>query len=464
MPESAGSSPVMGGSSKHEDQQLQQPLLDADGDASPPTPTAHQGAAAAVQEHDGVSSAGRASTLAQDTPVGATAALLPPIQPPEEVQRQSARPRPGSLVMQSGCGEAVEPLDQPEPGSPYHGTVRQMKSILLEIQGGIDAGALPELVEAGSSGSYWIKSAVRKTLGIFKPKSEEPYGPANPKWGKFFQRVCCPCCFGRSCLLPNTGYLSEAGAFAVDCALDLRVVPPTQIIQLRAPSFNYNKMQRAMRRLPLKIGSFQVFVRSEGTGACVKWEELDAASRESFLEQFQRLVVLDYMIRNTDRGLDNWLVKCDKVPAEGGALVDKWKIHAIDNGLAFPFKHPDNWRIYPPSWASHQLGRVPFLPQVREHVLRKISNPGFMTKLESRLREIFRHDSGFSENRFQGQIAVMRGQRQNLFDLLNRPVESERTPEALFAMHPLFIVKQQTEEGKHQLVGWETHLPCFTCC
>ena len=27
------------------------------------------------------------------------------------------------------------------------------------------------------------------------------------------------------------------------------------------------------------------------------------------------------------------------------------KIAAIDNGLAFPFKHPDNWRAYPYHWA-----------------------------------------------------------------------------------------------------------------
>jgi len=33
---------------------------------------------------------------------------------------------------------------------------------------------------------------------------------------------------------------------------------------------------------------------------------------------------------------------------------------AIDNGLAFPFKHPDNWRSYPFAWADLPLARVPF--------------------------------------------------------------------------------------------------------
>lgn len=33
---------------------------------------------------------------------------------------------------------------------------------------------------------------------------------------------------------------------------------------------------------------------------------------EEFQLQFERLVVLDYIIRNTDRGNDNWLIRYDK--------------------------------------------------------------------------------------------------------------------------------------------------------
>lgn len=78
-----------------------------------------------------------------------------------------------------------------------------------------------------------------------------------------------------------------------------------------------------------------------------------------------------------DRGSDNWLIKYDRGEIEKEADVnfisneelcetfycfiviriciqgkDEWssvkmptvKIAAIDNGLAFPFKHPDQWR------------------------------------------------------------------------------------------------------------------------
>ena len=43
-------------------------------------------------------------------------------------------------------------------------------------------------------------------------------------------KTCCPCCFGRSCLVPNQGYLSEAGASLVDEKLELNIVPKTRVI------------------------------------------------------------------------------------------------------------------------------------------------------------------------------------------------------------------------------------------
>ena len=102
----------------------------------------------------------------------------------------------------------------------------------------------------------------------------QPYGQLNPKWTKWLHKTCCPCCFGRSCLIPNQvryilcmylclyiyncvyvhhihcvcmccnssptynfasifqshqGYLSEAGASIVDTSLRLGVVPKTKV-------------------------------------------------------------------------------------------------------------------------------------------------------------------------------------------------------------------------------------------
>jgi phosphatidylinositol 4-kinase type 2 len=70
---------------------------------------------------------------------------------------------------------------------------------------------------------------LQKIIGVFKPKNEEPYGQLNPKWTKWLQKLCCPCCFGRDCLVLNQGYLSEAGASLVDQKLELNIVPRTKV-------------------------------------------------------------------------------------------------------------------------------------------------------------------------------------------------------------------------------------------
>ncbi|VDN09113.1 unnamed protein product [Dibothriocephalus latus] len=115
------------------------------------------------------------------------------------------------------------------------------------------------------------------------------------------------------------------------------------------------------------VGSFQLFV--PGCQDAYYWlnrfesEPLPEAVSKSLQFQFEKLVVLDYIIRNTDRGNDNWLIRYDIPPMkEVAAETDTNKeacwdmvplptvdVVAIDNGLAFPFKHPDEWRALPSS-------------------------------------------------------------------------------------------------------------------
>ena len=100
---------------------------------------------------------------------------------------------------------------------------------MRQAEQAIESGLYPERIYQGSSGSYFVKNTEGTTIGVFKPKDEEPYGRLNPKWTKWMHRLCCPCCFGRSCLCPNQGYMSEAGASLVDSKLELNVVPKTKV-------------------------------------------------------------------------------------------------------------------------------------------------------------------------------------------------------------------------------------------
>jgi phosphatidylinositol 4-kinase type 2 len=72
-----------------------------------------------------------------------------------------------------------------------------------------------------------------------------------------------------------------------------------------------------------QTGSFQIFV--EGYKDADYWirrfesEAPSEAIQKQFQFEFEKLVVLDYIIRNTDRGNDNWLIKYDKPAVIKGA-------------------------------------------------------------------------------------------------------------------------------------------------
>lgn len=120
--------------------------------------------------------------------------------------------------------------------------------------------------------------------------------------------------------------------------------------------------------------------------------------KQAFREELEKLVILDYIMRNTDRGLDNWMIKVDWQTEEVSIVSEpvqlntntleqdgedaaprpvdlsqrgpqdrssypykaqkpmnasnpserpkdpKITIGAIDNSLSWPWKHPDAWR------------------------------------------------------------------------------------------------------------------------
>lgn len=280
-------------------------------------------------------------------------------------------------------------------------------------------------------------------------------------------------------------------------------------------------------------------------------EPLPQKVTDNFQLEFEKLVVLDYIIRNTDRGNDNWLIRYEqpkvtnitahrnhyfrsnsaasmtsshssaaRVPlrsqyihpvtidndlpldddynggggGEGGGndgnggigggmlsggsnkssdsaisvhsnndiganglssiddpvqlqnfIEDDWnmvqlpkiEIAAIDNGLAFPFKHPDSWRAYPYHWAWLPQAKTPFSNAIKEHVLPLLSDMNFVEELCIDLYELFKQDKGFDKRLFERQMAVMRGQILNLTQAL----KDNKSPVQLVQM-PAVIVER----------------------
>ena len=72
------------------------------------------------------------------------------------------------------------------------------------------------------------------------------------------------------------------------------------------------------------------------------------------------------------------------------SFQSKIDIAAIDNGLAFPFKHPDSWRTYPYHWAWLPYAKVPFSQRSRDLVLPILSEMSFVQDLCDDLYHMFK--------------------------------------------------------------------------
>lgn len=391
----------------------------------------------------------------------------------------------------------------------------EFDDLIEAVRTAIELGVHPTLISQGSSGSYFARNSGGKVLGVFKPKDEEPYANKNPKWTKWLHRNLLPFAFGRAMLIPNLSYVSEAAAYVLDCQLRTNLVPYTDVVGLSSKSFHYDWMDRRAyyrkkRPFPEKLGSFQVFLKgfkgatdffqehpwpdqqsglrdtrthsrkrsrwddtcrpkSAGPEAEESEEEgsglvagQDGHSREefwspelqqNFREELEKLVILDYVMRNTDRGTDNWMIRIDRETQKATVVSEPIRrsevgeadkgyhrreesmtpqppqfngdtaiphIGAIDNSLSWPWKHPDAWRSYPFGWLFLPVSLIgrPFSEKTRKHFLPLLTSKEWWSETSVKLRRCFEIDADFQEKMFARQMAVMKGQAWNVVEAL----------------------------------------------
>ncbi|KAL8696384.1 MAG: hypothetical protein Q9224_002824 [Gallowayella concinna] len=410
--------------------------------------------------------------------------------------------------------------------------------VVESVRIAIELGVHPKMISQGSSGSYFARNSDGKVVGVFKPKDEEPYATRNPKWTKWIHRNLFPCFFGRECLIPNLSYVSEAASYVLDSRLRTNLVPYTDIVYLSSKSFHYDFWERSnyyrkRKPLPAKVGSLQVFLKgfkdaniflrdhpwpdqaSSGfrpedpvrkkkkpwaetcrPGTATSDDDDDdlrsearASTNEdvnrgrfvwtdslqqSFREELEKLVILDYIMRNTDRGLDNWMIRVDSQSQEVSIILEPpsmngnansrpvstaadgndssakdpssspykrqenmtassrsqtapelskgppISIGAIDNSLSWPWKHPDAWRSFPFGWLFLPVSLIgqPFSQKTRDHFLPLLTSTHWWSETQMALRRVFSQDSDFQETMFAKQIAVMKGQAWNVVETL----------------------------------------------
>ncbi|GLB37089.1 putative phosphatidylinositol 3- and 4-kinase [Lyophyllum shimeji] len=437
--------------------------------------------------------------------------------------------------------------------------------IVQSVQSAISEGIHPKMITKGSSGSYFARAKVDgrvQTVAVFKPKDEEPYGRLNPKTTKWLHRQfrwIIP--FGRSCLIPNLSYISEAAASLLDNRLALYIVPPTQLVSLSSPAFFYDWLDRSAAKkgkpLPEKIGSMQYFLhgyqdasdflrKHPWPGRAIADTFDDSSHRQrnlskrflntlkivcgrtgdiedvydadydddrvlydasesnisqrpfywsqtlqrSFREELEKLVILDYLMLNTDRGADNYMIRyCEgdhekslvdvapsravrkgmpvmselrreasssapsmttsspyfaspvpsetSIPPADYTRTPHIHIAAIDNSLSFPHEHPQGWRSYTYGWLYLPVSVIgrPFSEKTRSHFLPLLTSKAWWEETTFQLEKLFAVDPDFHPKMFRRQLAVIKGQAWNIVQSLKHsdegPLELTRRKPAL---------------------------------
>ncbi|KRY07859.1 Phosphatidylinositol 4-kinase type 2-beta [Trichinella patagoniensis] len=317
------------------------------------------------------------------------------------------------------------------------------------IEQAVSNGFFPVRLPGRSFGSYLVLDEEKNHVGIFKPKDEEEYATRNPSWMGYFQKMFRLRCPRRGCILANQAYLSEVGASIVDEYLDLKIVPKTKVAYLASPTFNYSSAEKRKAEqqrerisgvnLPDKVGSLQCVV--EGFQPCTFWLKefaskklLDNKLQYELQLLFERVIILDYIIRNTNRTAENLLISYNdtKRGNENYAI----NMAAVDNRYAFPYRHPRRRRPYTYYWATLPLAKKPFSNETRSFILRKLNDMNYMSSLFLQLKRLFELDENFDKNYFMLQIMLMHGQIFNL----KMALENRETPYELVKRRPVYIV------------------------
>ncbi|PPR07411.1 hypothetical protein CVT26_013727 [Gymnopilus dilepis] len=215
--------------------------------------------------------------------------------------------------------------------------------------------------------------------------------------------------------------------------------------------------------------------------------------QQSFREELEKLVILDYLMLNTDRGADNYMIKyCEgdhektlvdvapsrsvrlempvmselrrtdslsgiarttssssyqptlsPVPSGSNSPNSDYRrkphihIAAIDNSLSFPHEHPQGWRSYTYGWLYLPVSIIgrPFSEKTRSHFLPLLTSKAWWEETTFQLEKLFAVDPDFHPKMFARQLAVIKGQAWNIVQSLRHtdegPLELTRRTKVL---------------------------------
>ncbi len=221
---------------------------------------------------------------------------------------------------------------------PREQLTTRIEQTLWEIRVAQTLGIHPKVNPKGTSSSVIYLDRNKKPIAIFKQNHRH--------WIARIRQIIAAC-FGFSC----QNYLSglpqdqaEVATSLVNDFLQLNIVPLTRDVSING-----------------KTGSLMVWMdRMQEAAKTV----FNPAPQEAELLLFQQMVVLDYLIGNSDCHLENWLVQQNQNDKTITQLAK------IDNGNAFPSIAPSKGirdffaRRYMFEWRNHPWAQFSFSEKI----------------------------------------------------------------------------------------------------
>lgn len=232
---------------------------------------------------------------------------------------------------------------------------QRFERAVQEIRENIAAGIKP-ILNKGATGSRLFVNAHGKLIGVFKEMQPKRTLKRTAEIGlKKLLHIARPTDYlpGKS---EKAKYFAEKVAYQLDRKLGFGIVPETQTVVIEGKK---GTLQLAVERGNAEAK--KVFANEQVL-------QLDAQG----LHQFQQFIVLDYLMGNLDRHMENWMVGVDG--RNHLVLID-----AIDNGNSFPETHPTEKdfqiRKNQYQWGEHLFSREELSPGMREEI-KKITPEG----------------------------------------------------------------------------------------
>jgi hypothetical protein len=172
-----------------------------------------------------------------------------------------------------------------------------VKELLSEVRSGMEVHQpIATDVLDCTGGVYFMRDSYGAKVAVFKPSDEEQGMPNNPKnhSGNGEHGL-------RPFYKPGSGHFRETAAYIIDQG-NFCAVPPTAVVRCKHPIFHYPRAHGGQRKLFLKTGSLQEFVRTSTDS----FDDISPSLISAF--ELQKIALLDLRILNSDRNSSNILL------------------------------------------------------------------------------------------------------------------------------------------------------------